>query len=70
MPVRIITLEREYGSGGANIAKQIADRLGWKLWDQEITAEIARASISKRSENSLASSFTATMRPSRVSVAL
>jgi len=43
MPVRIITLEREYGSGGANIAKQIADRLGWKLWDQEITAEIARA---------------------------
>src|ERR1700721_897948 len=43
MPVRIITLEREYGSGGANIAKQIAERLGWKLWDQEITAEIARA---------------------------
>src|ERR1700678_1635657 len=43
MPVRIITLEREYGSGGANIAKQIAERLDWKLWDQEITAEIARA---------------------------
>jgi cytidylate kinase len=43
MPVRIITLEREYGSGGANIAKTIAERLNWKLWDEEITAEIARA---------------------------
>lgn len=43
MPVRVITIEREYGSGGANIAKQIAHRLNWKLWDEEITAEIARA---------------------------
>jgi cytidylate kinase len=43
MPVRVITLEREYGSGGANIAKQIAERLQWKLWDENITAEIARA---------------------------
>jgi cytidylate kinase len=43
MPVRAITIEREYGSGGANIAKQIAERLQWKLWDEEITAEIARA---------------------------
>lgn len=43
MPVRVITIEREYGSGGANIAKQIAQRLEWKLWDEEITAEIARA---------------------------
>jgi cytidylate kinase len=43
MPVRIITLEREYGSGGTLIAKSLAERLGWKLWDEEITAEIARA---------------------------
>jgi cytidylate kinase len=43
MPVRVITIEREYGSGGANIAKQIAQRLQWKLWDEDITAEIARA---------------------------
>jgi cytidylate kinase len=43
MPVRVITIEREYGSGGANIAKQIAERLQWKLWDEELTAEIARA---------------------------
>jgi cytidylate kinase len=40
--IRIITIEREYGCGAANIAGTIADRLGWKLWDQEITAEIAR----------------------------
>ena len=43
MPVKIITLEREYGSGGTLIAKSLAEHLGWKLWDEEITAEIARA---------------------------
>ncbi len=42
MPVRIITLEREYGSGGGDIAGQLATRLGWKLWDQSLTEEIAR----------------------------
>jgi cytidylate kinase len=40
--IKVITIEREYGSGAANIAGTIADRLGWKLWDQEITSEIAR----------------------------
>jgi cytidylate kinase len=40
--VRIITVDREYGSGGADIAKALADRLGWKLWDQALTNEIAR----------------------------
>ena len=39
---RIITVEREYSSGAANIAGQLARKLGWKLWDQELTAEIAR----------------------------
>ena len=39
---RIITIEREYGSGAAEIARQLASRLGWKLWDQELTEEIAR----------------------------
>ncbi len=43
MSVKIITLEREYGSGGALIAKTLAQRLGWRHWDEEITAEIARA---------------------------
>jgi cytidylate kinase len=40
--IKVITIEREYGCGAANIAFTIADRLGWKLWDQEITEEIAR----------------------------
>src|SRR5262249_43601331 len=34
MTIRIITLDREYGSGGAVIAEKVASRLGWKLWDQ------------------------------------
>jgi cytidylate kinase len=42
MTVRVITLEREYGSGGGAIAEQVASRLGWKLWDQSLTEEIAR----------------------------
>ena len=40
--IRIITIEREYGCGGGIIAKKVADRLGWKLWDQLMTCEIAR----------------------------
>jgi cytidylate kinase len=42
MKIRILTLDREYGSGGADIAQKIAARLGWKLWDQLLTDEIAR----------------------------
>ena len=42
MKVKIITIEREYGSGGAIIAERLANRLGWKLWDRDLTAEIAR----------------------------
>ena len=40
--IRVITIEREYGSGGAEIARRVAARLGWKLWDQLLTSEIAR----------------------------
>ena len=40
--IRIITLEREYGSGGGVIAEKLATRLGWKLWDHLLTEEIAR----------------------------
>jgi cytidylate kinase len=40
--VNIITIEREYGCGGGDIAKLVANRLGWKLWDQQLTEEIAR----------------------------
>jgi CMP/dCMP kinase len=40
--IRTITIEREYGAGGGAIAKKLAERLGWKLWDQALTCEIAR----------------------------
>jgi cytidylate kinase len=40
--IRILTIEREYGSGGGEIAQRLAERLGWKLWDQLLTEEIAR----------------------------
>jgi cytidylate kinase len=40
--IKIITIEREYGCGGGEIAQQLATRLGWKLWDQLLTEEIAR----------------------------
>jgi cytidylate kinase len=40
--IQIITIEREYGSGAATIAEKLAKRLGWKLWDQLLTQEIAR----------------------------
>jgi len=40
--IKIITIEREYGCGGGEIAQLAANRLGWKLWDQRLTEEIAR----------------------------
>jgi cytidylate kinase len=40
--IRVLTVEREYGSGGADVARKLAERLGWKLWDQLLTDEIAR----------------------------
>jgi cytidylate kinase len=42
MTIRVMTLEREYGSGGGEIAAKVASRLGWKLWDHLLTEEIAR----------------------------
>ena len=51
MPIiRVITIEREYGCGGGAIAQKVADRLGWKLWDQLLTCEIARLSNCAQSE--------------------
>ncbi|MGA9471493.1 MAG: cytidylate kinase-like family protein [Terriglobales bacterium] len=40
--IKIITIEREYGCGGGEIAQLLANRLSWKLWDQLLTEEIAR----------------------------
>jgi cytidylate kinase len=40
--IKIVTIEREYGCGGGEIAQLLAKQLGWKLWDQLLTEEIAR----------------------------
>jgi len=40
--IKIVTIEREYGCGGGDIAQLLAKQLGWKLWDQLLTEEIAR----------------------------
>ncbi len=40
--IRVVTIEREYGCGGGEIAQLLAKQLGWKLWDQLLTEEIAR----------------------------
>jgi hypothetical protein len=40
--IQAITIEREFGCGGSEIASLLAQRLGWKLWDHELTQEIAR----------------------------
>src|SRR5215510_1804668 len=50
MKIRVVTIEREFGSGAAVIAKLLAERLGWKLWDQELTTEIARLAQCDRTQ--------------------
>jgi len=54
--IKIVTVEREYGSGGGEIAQRLAQFLGWKLWDHLLTEEIARlancsqAAVAQREE--------------------
>jgi hypothetical protein len=40
--VNAMTIEREFGCGASEIASLVATRLGWSLWDQRLTQEIAR----------------------------
>lgn len=39
--MRAITIARLYGSGGGEVARRIADRLGWRLVDHEVIVELA-----------------------------
>jgi cytidylate kinase len=36
-----VTISREYGSGGGEIAARLAQRLGWQLIDREVVAQVA-----------------------------
>lgn len=38
----ILLLDREFGAGGSTLGARVAARLGWKLFDDELTREIAR----------------------------
>lgn len=39
--IQTITVEREFGSGAGAISKKLASKLGWTLWDEKITQEVA-----------------------------
>ena len=40
----IITITREFGSGGRTIAKKLAEKLGYAYYDYEIVQQIAQES--------------------------
>lgn len=42
MKYKIIAIEREYASGGSEIGKRLAERLGIPCYGQEILQEVAR----------------------------
>jgi hypothetical protein len=42
-PIKVITVEREYGSRGGEFAHDLAEKLGWRLMDTELVAGAARA---------------------------
>ena len=40
--MRAITISREYGSGGGEIARRLSARLAWQLLDHQVVEEVAR----------------------------
>lgn len=41
--ISVITISRQYGSGGAAVAAEVAARLGFKLLDKDLIASLARS---------------------------
>ena len=39
--MRIITVSRQFGSGGRELGKRLSDRLGWDYYDREIIERLA-----------------------------
>ena len=39
---KIITIGREFSSGGRELGRKIAEKLGWEFYDKEIITEIAK----------------------------
>ena len=44
MAVKIITISREFGSGGRFIGEEVAKKLGMKYYDKDIIGQIAEQS--------------------------
>jgi cytidylate kinase len=40
--MRAVTISREYGSGGGEIAARLAQRLGWQLVDHQVITQVAQ----------------------------
>ena len=40
--MRIITISRQFGSGGRELGKRLADFLGWDYYDKEIIDTLAQ----------------------------
>src|SRR5260370_42119851 len=40
--INVITIDREYGSGGSDIARKLGERLEWPVWGERLTNGIAR----------------------------
>jgi len=40
--MQLITISREFGSGGRELGKRLADILGWDYYDREIILSIAQ----------------------------
>src|SRR5206468_5324593 len=38
----LITVSRQYGSGGSEVAERVATALGWQLYDNAVVDEVAR----------------------------
>ena len=39
--MKIITISRQFGSGGRELGKSLADHLGWDYYDREIIDQLA-----------------------------
>ena len=37
----IVTISREYGAGGSEVAQRVAKALGWRLVDNEVIDQVA-----------------------------
>lgn len=37
----LITISRQYGAGGSEVARRVADALGWKVVDNELVEQVA-----------------------------